>query len=147
MPQRGSRAHDDRGQEPASDAPDGKRARRPRVTLPADPSGSTHRRITPRAPRRTLRCVSSGYLADGCSCRETIPGEVLETAWADERDRDGEGDRFFRVAWRGGIWLAYGLADGSVRGVYCPEHSAERDERSATAVPVAGAAGATLATA
>ncbi len=37
------------------------------------------------------------------------------------------GDRFFRFAWRGGAWLAFGLSGGCVRGVYCPAHSAQRE--------------------
>ena len=80
---------------------------------------------------RPLRCVSSGYLADRCSCRSSIPSSVVAAAWGVERERGGaDGDRFFHFAWRGDVWLAYGLRDGRVRGVYCPSHSAERDERS-----------------
>lgn len=78
-----------------------------------------------------LRCVSNGYLSGGCSCRSSIPASVISAAWDIELARgDAGGDRFFRIAWRGGVWLAYGLQDGGVRGVYCPSHSAERDERS-----------------
>jgi len=78
-----------------------------------------------------LRCVSSGYLSDGCSCRATIPASVVTAAWARELERSGEReDRLFRFSWRGGVWLAFGLRDGHVRGVYCPEHSAARAERS-----------------
>jgi hypothetical protein len=76
-----------------------------------------------------LRCVASGYLADGCSCHATIPVGAVVAAWARELEREG-GDRFFHFYWREGVWLAYGLENGLVRGVYCPEHSAERDERS-----------------
>jgi hypothetical protein len=78
---------------------------------------------------RILRCVSSGHLTDGCSCHCTIPSRVVTTAWADELGKV-RGDRFFHFAWRGGVWLAYGLMDGEVRGVYCPEHCAEREERT-----------------
>jgi hypothetical protein len=45
-----------------------------------------------------------------------VPGRVHE-------------DQFFHFMWRGGAWLGYGLRDGSVRGVYCPAHSAKRAER------------------
>jgi hypothetical protein len=76
-----------------------------------------------------LRCVASGYLSDGCSCRRTIPVGAVVSAWARELERE-PGERFFHFAWRDGEWLAYGLEDGLVRGVYCPDHSAERDERS-----------------
>lgn len=78
-----------------------------------------------------LRCVSSGYLSDGCSCQATIPTSVVTAAWAGELEQAGaREDGFFRFAWRGGLWLGFGLRDGGVRGVYCPEHSAERAARS-----------------
>jgi len=77
-----------------------------------------------------LRCVSSGYLADGCSCRATVPAGIATAAWALElQQAPAREDRFFRFAWAGGEWLAYGLRDGRVRGVYCPEHSAARAAR------------------
>jgi hypothetical protein len=84
-----------------------------------------------RHTEELLRCVSSGYLSDGCSCRATIPSGVVTTAWARELELLGSReDRFFRFAWRGGVWFAFGVGDGSVRGVYCPKHSAARAERS-----------------
>jgi hypothetical protein len=76
-----------------------------------------------------LRCVSSGYPTGGCSCRRTIPANAVLAAWRRELE-SAPGQRFFHFAWDGGEWLAYGLEDGLVRGVYCPDHSAERDERS-----------------
>jgi hypothetical protein len=76
-----------------------------------------------------LRCVSSGYLSGGCSCPRTIPAGAVIGAWKRELEK-APGDRFFHFSWGGGEWLAYGLEDGLVRGVYCPDHSAERDERS-----------------
>jgi hypothetical protein len=76
-----------------------------------------------------LRCVASGYLSDGCSCRATIPAAAVVAAWARELEREA-GERFFHFYWRDGMWLGYGLEDGLVRGVYCPTHSAARDERS-----------------
>ena len=88
--------------------------------------------VTPQASLdRVLRCVSSGYLADGCSCQATVPSSVVGAAWADVLERaDVCEDQFFRFMWRGATWLAYGLRDGRVRGVYCPTHSAIRAERS-----------------
>jgi hypothetical protein len=81
-----------------------------------------------------LRCVSTGYLADGCSCPASVPVDVATEAWSTELRRGhGRTDRFFRFAWRDEVWLAFGIRDGSVRGVYCPEHGAERDERAALA--------------
>jgi hypothetical protein len=80
---------------------------------------------------RELRCVSSGYLADGCSCQATVPASIAGAAWAHElKGAPAREDQFFRFIWRGGEWLAYGLRDGRVRGVYCPEHSARRAEHS-----------------
>ncbi|MGO9762023.1 MAG: hypothetical protein ACLP1Q_12270 [Solirubrobacteraceae bacterium] len=88
-----------------------------------------------------LRCVSSGYLADGCSCQTTVPASVVGAAWARELDRaPAREDQFFRFAWRGGEWLAYGLRDGRVRGVYCPEHSARRAAAAHSCQPTAGVA-------
>jgi hypothetical protein len=91
--------------------------------------------FTPSDPEtdaeRVLRCVSSGYLTDGCSCRTTVPASVAGGAWARELERaPAREDRFFRFQWDGGAWLGYGLRDGRVRGVYCPQHSAKRAERS-----------------
>ena len=40
---------------------------------------------------------------------------------------------FFRFLWGGGEWLGYGLANGEVRGVYCPRHCAARDARTTRA--------------
>ena len=81
---------------------------------------------------RPMRCVSSGYMAGGCSCGATVPAGVVFAAWARELARtDASGDCFFRFAWRGEQWLAFGLADGHIRGVYCPTHRAERDARTA----------------
>ena len=108
-------------------------ARAGRGELRRDVSSAPARRRSARvdALDPQLRCVSSGYLSGGCSCRSSIPASVISAAWAIELARGGaRGDRFFRIAWRGGVWLAYGLRDGGVRGVYCPSHSAARDERS-----------------
>jgi hypothetical protein len=86
---------------------------------------------------RSLRCVSSGYLAEGCSCGETIPYHVVTTAWTRALSR-GHAEGFFRFPWQEQVWLAYGLYDGHVRGVYCPAHSAERARRASetAAVPL-----------
>ena len=54
---------------------------------------------------------------------------VIE-AWERERSFGNLEDRFFRVVWRDEVWLAYGVADGSVRGVHCPDHRTAREERS-----------------
>lgn len=121
--------------DPASSAP----RRRP-VVLAEDCSPVRRDRITPRKhPQRPLRCVSSGYLSHGCSCRAAVPAPVVEAAWARERESSGVQAGFFHFAWQGGVWLAYGMEDGHVRGVYCPEHRAEREERSFTRLITHGA--------
>ncbi len=75
----------------------------------------------------TLQCVSSGYMSGGCSCPEAIPASVVASAWAAELDRSAADSGFFNIQWRGRVWLAFGLADGEIRGVYCPTHRAERE--------------------
>jgi hypothetical protein len=79
-----------------------------------------------------VRCVSSGYMSDGCSCPATIPSAAVKAAWARELDSSATaGDRFFHFAWDREVWLGFGLADGEVRGVYCPAHRAAREGRAA----------------
>src|SRR6185312_15903008 len=81
---------------------------------------------------RPLRCVSSGYMSGGCSCRATVPAAVVVAVWARELERtDVPADCFFRFVWRGEQWLAFGLADGRIRVLCCGSHRAERDARSA----------------
>ena len=84
-----------------------------------------------------LRCVSSGSL-DGCSCRSQIAKDVVAQAWARELEASGDEARFFHFIADGGVWMAYGLADGDVRGVYCPSHNSQRAERSRAASCCAG---------
>jgi hypothetical protein len=87
-----------------------------------------------------LRCVSSGYMGDGCSCQETVPADVVRAAWAYRLERRSvQEDQFFTFVWQSGQWLAYGLRDGRVRGVYCPEHSAMRAKHSCDSHVPAGA--------
>jgi hypothetical protein len=54
---------------------------------------------------------------------------VVTAAWRGELESGRLGEGFFHVAWLGGTWLAYGLPDGHVRGVYCPSHRSEREGR------------------
>jgi hypothetical protein len=105
-----------------------------RPDLSVDPRTVVLRRITRTSildPDCSMRCVSSGYLTDGHSCGSTIPLGVVRAAWDRESERAGvRRDGYFHFAWEGRVWLAFGLANGRVRGVYCPEHAAERDLRS-----------------
>jgi hypothetical protein len=85
-----------------------------------------------------LPCVSSGS-PDGCSCRSQIAKDVVAQAWARELEAGGDLEaRFFHFISDGGVWMAYGLADGNVRGVYCPSHNSQRAERSRAASCRAG---------
>lgn len=81
------------------------------------------------APALRRRCVHSGHLDAGASCDASVPAQVVASAWQRERLEHLLHDGFFRFEWRGEVWLGYGLADGGVRGVYCPEHNARRSER------------------
>jgi hypothetical protein len=81
--------------------------------------------------QESLRCVSSGYMNDGCSCRSTVPAAVVDAAWEREVAHVGSReDRFFHFACEGEVWLAFGMASGEIRGVYCPTHRAEREARA-----------------
>jgi hypothetical protein len=85
-----------------------------------------------------LRCVWSGSV-EGCSCRSRIERDVVAAAWQRELDASGDREaRFFHFVCDGGVWMAYGLADGEVRGVYCPSHNSQRAERSRAALCSAG---------
>ena len=85
-----------------------------------------------------LRCVWSGSV-EGCSCQSRIDRDVVAGAWQRELDASGDREaRFFHFIWDGGVWMAYGLADGEVRGVYCPSHNSQRAERSRAALCSAG---------
>jgi hypothetical protein len=85
-----------------------------------------------------LRCVWSGSV-DGCSCDSRIGRDVVSQAWRRELEASGEDEaRFFHFIWDGGVWMAYGLADGEVRGVYCPSHNSQRAERSRAALHSTG---------
>jgi hypothetical protein len=87
----------------------------------------------PAGAEHSLGCVWSSL--DGCTCGTSIPEAVVANAWRRELDASGEHeDRFFHFIWEGGVWLAYGLACGAVRGVHCPEHNSERAARSHAAI-------------
>lgn len=107
-----------------------------RSDLHVDPDAASLMRITRTSsldPGCPLRCVSSGYLSNGRSCGTTVPLGVVHAAWNRESERAGvRRDGFFHFSWDEHVWLAFGLADGCVRGVYCPEHAAERDSRCFT---------------
>lgn len=76
-----------------------------------------------------LKCVWSGYPDRGHRCHAGIPASVARDAWRQEMAVALRTEGFFQFTWRNGQWLGYGAPDGSVRGVYCATHSAERAHR------------------
>jgi hypothetical protein len=84
-----------------------------------------------------LSCVCSE--TDECSCHAQISRAVVERSWRRELEASGDHEgRFFHLIHDGGVWQAYGLGDGRVRGVYCPSHNSQRAARSRAAVCDAG---------
>ncbi|MEA2335679.1 MAG: hypothetical protein QOG40_2169 [Solirubrobacteraceae bacterium] len=81
-----------------------------------------------------LRCVWSDA-RDDCSCHSRIPRSVVEAAWQCELAASGDREgRFFHLIHDGGVWQAYGIGTGEVRGVYCPSHNSQRAARSRAAI-------------
>jgi hypothetical protein len=76
-----------------------------------------------------LRCVWTSHPHHEHCCRERIPVRAVAGAWRRELKLGCTHGGFFNFIWRGEVWLAYGMADGTVRGVYCPVHRAEREQR------------------
>lgn len=102
-------------------------AQRPRSAGEAPVVDLGARRLARERRASALRCVASGYLEDECSCDATVPADAVKALWARRLELAGEArDGFFRFTTRDGEWLGYGLGDGRVRGVYCPDHSARR---------------------
>jgi hypothetical protein len=73
-----------------------------------------------------LRCVWSSHPDHALDCRACIPADVVTGAWRRETEEYGTPEGFFYFSWNESVWLAYGLRDRRVRGVYCPKHCAER---------------------
>lgn len=84
---------------------------------------------TAEAGNEPMKCVWSGYPDYNRDCRSRIPATVVVKAWHREIQLKGTVEGFFYFTWRHGRWLAYGLQDGKVRGVYCPTHCVDRDSR------------------
>jgi hypothetical protein len=78
-----------------------------------------------------VRCVWSSHHDHVRNCPMRIPRVVILAAWDQYAAREGVREGFFHITWGGGVWLAYGVQDGGVRGVYCPTHCAQRDAREA----------------
>jgi hypothetical protein len=86
----------------------------------------------PETGSQLLKCVWTSHPDHELHCATRIPAGVVDAAWKEELELNRRREGFFHFPWRGDVWLAYGLADGRVRGVYCPAHRAERDARSLT---------------
>ena len=84
---------------------------------------------SPEEAEEPMKCVWSGYPNYDRDCRSRIPASVVVKAWQREMQLKGTVEGFFYFAWRSGVWLAFGLPDGGVRGVYCPTHCSERESR------------------
>jgi len=76
-----------------------------------------------------LRCVWTSHPDHYRCCRSRVPARAVTAAWHRQLERGRVCAGFFHFTWHGSVWLAYGLTDGGVRGVYCPAHRAEREER------------------
>jgi hypothetical protein len=76
-----------------------------------------------------LQCVWTRQPTNDHRCGARVPARRVASAWRHELELDGIRADFFHFDWRGERWLAYGLPDGDVRGVYCPAHRAQREER------------------
>jgi hypothetical protein len=76
-----------------------------------------------------LRCVWTSHPDYDHCCRSRIPARAVTAAWHRELELGRACAGFFHFTWRGRVWLAYGMLDGSVRGVYCPAHRTRREER------------------
>ncbi len=104
--------------------------RAPRVrALELAPSVATAEPARLELPEEPMKCVWSGYPHYDRDCRSRIPASVVIKAWQRETQLKDTVAGFFYFSWRNGVWLAYGLQDGGVRGVYCPTHCSERDSR------------------
>ncbi len=100
-------------------------------SVAADPAGCSD--DAPADASELVKCVWSGYPNYDDPCRSHIPMGVVVEAWQRERQLTGTLEGFFHFSWCDGVWLAYGLQDGAVRGGYCPSHRSERDARDARA--------------
>jgi hypothetical protein len=89
---------------------------------------SPERAVRIKVEEFPLRCVWSRHATHDHRCQSTIPARKVAGAWRRELAL-GAPAGFFHFDWRGEEWLAYGLPGGEVRGVYCPMHRAEREER------------------
>ncbi len=97
---------------------------------PPQPRSRHLTEVRPSEPTpEPLKCVWSGYPHNDRDCRSRIPASVVIKAWQREMQLNGTVEGFFNFTWRHGEWLAYGLRDGGVRGIYCPTHRSERESR------------------
>lgn len=101
-------------------------------------AGAPEQQTAAAVAEELLKCVWSGYPSYERTCRSRIPSSVVVKAWQREMQLKSTLEGFFHFSWRSGVWLAYGLPDGRVRGVYCPTHCSERELRDGGEPDVAG---------
>jgi hypothetical protein len=89
---------------------------------------SPERAVTTKLQELPRQCVWTRQPTNDHRCGARVPAWRVADAWLRELEL-GAPAGFFHFQWRGEQWLAYGLADGAVRGVYCPTHRARREER------------------
>jgi hypothetical protein len=85
-------------------------------------------RLDVKVEEYPLQCVWTRHPTNDHRCRAKVSARKVAGAWRRELAL-GAPTGFFHFDWRGEEWLAYGLSDGEVRGVYCSAHRAEREER------------------
>jgi hypothetical protein len=85
--------------------------------------------VTMKLEELPRQCVWTRHPTNDHRCRARVPARRVAGAWRRELELGGVRAGFFHFEWHGDVWLAYGLPDGEVRGVYCPMHRAEREQR------------------
>jgi hypothetical protein len=85
--------------------------------------------VTMKLEELPRQCVWTRHPTNDDRCRARVPARRVAGAWRRELGLGGVRAGFFHFEWHGDVWLAYGLPDGEVRGVYCPAHRAEREQR------------------
>ena len=90
---------------------------------------SPERAVKVKVEELPLQCVWTRHPTHDHRCQARVPARRAASAWWRELQLGGARAGFFNFNWRGEEWLSYGLSSGEVRGVYCPAHRAEREQR------------------
>jgi hypothetical protein len=95
----------------------------------SSPERAARVRLDVKVEEFPLQCVWTRHPTNDHRCHARVSARKVAGAWRRELELGGVRADFFRFRWRGEEWLAYGLPDGEVRGVYCPAHRAQREQR------------------